>query len=171
MRRAPYKSIKEGGVGALLVLLHSTAKEHPCHVCSNSMPSKQTIGQKIRTTEPPVAWKSRHDNTQHSEQHYVCHRELAVCSVLVMSIYVKLLCTMKFLTSDMHGACDYVSQTPRVHSIMHLSMVCPTCNTWGLMGDSRGIDISPYLARAQTCVPPPYTSFTNTLYLPVMYGV
>ena len=67
------------------------------------MPSKQTIGQKIRTTEPPVASKSRHDNTQHSEQHYVCHRELAVCSVLVMSIYVKLLCTMKFLTSDMHG--------------------------------------------------------------------
>ena len=90
-----------------------------------------------------MASKSRHGNTQHSEQHYVCHRELAVCSVLVMSIYVKLLCTMKFLTSDMHGACDCVSQTPRVHSIMHLSMVCPTYNTWGLMGDRRGIDISP----------------------------
>ena len=26
---------------------------------------------------------------QYGEQHYVCHRELAVCSVLVMSIYVK----------------------------------------------------------------------------------
>ena len=133
--------------------------------------SKNRTKNTYNGPEPPVASKSRYDNTQHSEQHYVCHCELAVCPVLAMSIYVKLLRRMKFLTSDMHGACDCVFQTPRVHSIMHLSMVCPAYNTWGLMGDRRGIDISPYLASAQTCVPSPYTSFTNTLYLPVMYSV
>ena len=42
-----HKSAKKGGVGALVSVSHLTTKEHPCHVYSDSMPSKQIIGQTI----------------------------------------------------------------------------------------------------------------------------
>ena len=45
MGGAPYKSAKRGG--ALSSGSALTTKEHPCHVYSDSMPSKQIIGQTV----------------------------------------------------------------------------------------------------------------------------
>ena len=53
MGGAPYKSAKEGGGRSFECFCKLATKEGPCHVYSDSMPSKQIIGQTItykRTT-------------------------------------------------------------------------------------------------------------------------
>ena len=60
---------QRGGWALFSVLPLLTTKEHPCNDYSDSMPSKQLIGQTVCTTEPPVTLKSRSDGTQHSERH------------------------------------------------------------------------------------------------------
>ena len=44
-RKRPYRSAKWGS-GHSCVLPHLTTKERPCHVYSDSIPSKHIIGQK-----------------------------------------------------------------------------------------------------------------------------
>ena len=73
MGGAPYKSAKEGCGLLFQMFPHLTTKEHPCHVYSNAMLSKQIIGQAINVqrTSLPAASRSIPGSTQHSEQHHV----------------------------------------------------------------------------------------------------
>ena len=60
------------------------------------------------------------------------------CSGLLGFIYIK-------AVLELHLAFNERKAKDAVHyyrQVMHLSVVCPTCNTWGTMGDRRGIDSS-----------------------------
>ena len=82
---------KQGGVSALSSA-HLTTKVHPCHVCSDSMPSRQIIGQTITYNKATAASKSSPDGTQHSEWHHVTMStvQLSVRTALAMSVYAKM---------------------------------------------------------------------------------
>ena len=60
-------SLPKRGVGALSSVSHLTTKECPCHVYSNLMPLKQTIGQTVMYNGTISSFEVESDGTQHSE--------------------------------------------------------------------------------------------------------
>ena len=97
MDGTPYISSKRGEQALFQVFLHFTTFNHeraPCHVQSDSMPSKQMIRRTVMNNEPPASSKSGPDDTQHSEWPFVTVSmvQLAVGTALDMSVYTKLPC-------------------------------------------------------------------------------
>ena len=73
MGRAPYKSTKEGGVGALSIFRQVTMQVCPRHTYSNS-PSKQVIAHKI------TASKLSPDGKQHFSPYLWTDRQTRVAA-------------------------------------------------------------------------------------------
>ena len=101
---------QRGGWALFRMLPHLTMKEHLAmsYVYSDSMPSKQIIGQTIVYNGATSGFEVK--AWQHTT---LCHRELRVCTALVMSVYAKVPCNSfqwTFLAM-------YASQTPQVHCI------------------------------------------------------
>ena len=45
-----------------------------------------------------------------------------------------------FIMANVWSCIDYTDYT--ISGLVHLSVVCPNSNTWGLVGEKRGIDVS-----------------------------
>ena len=79
-RAEQHTSLPRRGVGTLSSVSHLTTKGRPCHVYSNSMPSKQIIGQTISKMEQPAASKSSPDSTHHSWMALYHHKHGVACN-------------------------------------------------------------------------------------------
>ena len=74
------------------VLLHLTTKGRPCHVYSDSIPSKHIIGQIIMYDGTTSGFEV--ESCQHTTLRTApCHREHGVASILATSVYTMVPCT------------------------------------------------------------------------------
>ena len=93
MDGAPYKFDKEGGGAGHSFAFIITTKERPCHVYSDSMPSKQIIGQTIMYNgntscfEVESWWRTTLWTAPCHREHGWCSSQCAPSTALAMSIY------------------------------------------------------------------------------------